>query len=300
MPSSSSGMFVDADPQPMLPCNASLPSFQYRIRIVSVSAGPNPTGPSQWMVALDPERSGVTTFNLGNWSAVGNFTTAHAAAKATEYPNAHGRLGYLDALVIKFVMENGGPNQAQGVAWGVEVELTPCGAAELPITLKGNLYSGNKNGWAELVILLSTNRTTMPAFAMTGAQFNTQRYWKPLFDQISVATPPRKFPIGDRFTSGDTDTLNLAAGLAAMRRLGFTFLEGGTDAGAHKIFETSSGLTRTGGDTYNPAGGMADSGVTPGAMAAWAGQQMAPFLGSGFIPQDIAVYGIGDEPAFYW
>jgi hypothetical protein len=54
-------------------------------------------------------------------------------------------------------------------------------------------------------------------------QFNAEHYWK-IFDAIKVKTPPTQFIIADRFIAGDTDTVNLATGIAAMERLGFTAL----------------------------------------------------------------------------
>ena len=42
-------------------------------------------------------------------------------------------------------------------------------------------------------------------------------------------------------------------------------------------------------------------GVSPAEMAAWAGAQMEPFINkNGFTPEEIAIYNIADEPAFYW
>ena len=288
---------------PMLPCNASLPSFQFQLRVVSVSAGAEPVGPSRWYFSFGNEAAGessVTSYNLANWSDPGNFTTAHAAEKMKGYPYSYGLARWLPALPVSLTLVGPDkPNKTTGVSWAVELKLLPCGG-EPPVTLQGDVYTGGQDSWASLEVLLSTNRTAMPDFAMTAAQFNAKRYWN-LFGSIEVKTPPKQFPIADRFISGDTDTLNLAAGIAALGKIGFTALLDVTDPGAHQIFAKSSGLQKTGGGVYNPPGGDQDTGVSPDAMKTWAGQQMAPFGGKhGFTPQDIALYNIADEPAFYF
>lgn len=285
---------------PMLACNASMPSFQYQVRVVSVSGGPEPVGPSAWWLAFGspPVCSGTTTYNLGNWSQVANFSTVHMEAVATRYPNSAASR-WMPALVVPITLVGPNkPNKSAGVTWGVEVKLIPCGGAEPPVTLAGNLYTGGRNSWASLAMLISTNRTEMPAFAMTAAQFNKERYWK-VFESVSVPTPPQQFPIADRFISGDTDATNLAAGITAMSRLGFTALLDETDPGAHKVFAQDFGL-RTGGGVYTPPEGDADRGVSASTMSAWAGEQMAPFTSNGFTGQEIAMYNIADEPAFYF
>jgi hypothetical protein len=88
-----------------------------------------------------------------------------SAEKAKGYRH---RVGAIVTSLILVGPNN--PNKSEGVTWAVEVKLLPCGGSEPPTTLTANLFTGGADSWAELEILLSTNRTAMPAFAMTAAQ----------------------------------------------------------------------------------------------------------------------------------
>ena len=87
----------------------------------------------------------------------------------------------------------------------VQVEMTFEAPDSGTATLEANLYGGT------LGIMLSKNRAQRPVPAMTKASYLSSVYGK-AFAGVAVKTPPRKFPIVDRFIAGDDDLANLKNG----------------------------------------------------------------------------------------
>jgi len=154
----------------------------------------------------------------------------------------------------------------------------------------------------------------------TAAEYN-QRYWdifKPVL--LPEAERPKLFPIVDVYVTGWVnydrkewqDAFNNFAGLGdTVVELppGFQYL-----AQARQML-LKAGLHRTKGGIYNPPGyafdftakpGMIDPGwtgapgsTTPAAVEKWAQDRFAPYFRAGFKPEDMAMYGISDEPGWY-
>lgn len=154
----------------------------------------------------------------------------------------------------------------------------------------------------------------------TAAEYN-QRYWdifKPF--RLPEADRPKLFPIVDVYVTGwvNYDRKEWQDAFDNFAGLGDTVVElppGFQYLAQARQMLLKAGIHRTKGGIYNPPGyafdftakpGMIDPGwtgaagsTTPEAVEKWAQERFAPFFKAGFTPQDMAMYGISDEPGWY-
>ena len=173
---------------------ASVPTFSWRCQLQGLS----PTGITP---GATPPESLMTSWVLGGttvrsngsaWSSTGNFTGEGITfIDSTAIPTA--------VLAPMTVSSSPTSIGTDGMLSMVVVEVTL--SAGQVLTLHGQLYG------ARLALLLSTVNSTGPtAVVQTMADFNAKRYGDPA-QGIRVSTPPKMFPIMDRFIGALKESL---------------------------------------------------------------------------------------------
>ena len=109
-------------------------------------------------------------------------------------------------------------------------------------------------------LLLSLNRTAVPSFALTEAQFEAHRYWEPLFGDLNVSTPPKHFPIADGLAIGSSDLIAWRLALQGMKQFGVSSVHMSKETAVRKLAE-ELGMGISSG-VYNPPLGFADTVCT--------------------------------------
>eukprot|EP01052_Picozoa_sp_SAG31_P007772 SAG31_NODE_376_length_16541_cov_4.520922_5_plen_414_part_00 len=156
--------------------------------------------------------------------------------------------------------------------------------------------TGGDPGWPSLQLLFSLNRTAVPSFALTEAQFEAHRYWDPLFSGLKVSTPPVKFPIADGLAIGSSDLIAWRLALQSMKQFGVSSVHMSKETAVRKLAEELSVGISSG--VYNPPLGFADTGVDNSAMKIWVEKQAGPFRSAQWPQSSVGMYAIGDEPGF--
>jgi hypothetical protein len=136
--------------------------------------------------------------------------------------------------------------------------------------------------------------------AETTAAYN-RRYWP---DFAAAALPeadrPRHFPFGDTFVELSDDVTAFREASAALRSVGVNALNLTlSPASRAALAGTGARLSLA---VYAPPGGPFDykGGAAGADLDAWAEAQFKPYREAGFAPGDVALFGIGDEPAWYY
>lgn len=260
-----------------------VPLFEWRARVLS-SAGNKPEGKT---FSFKFGRAGkALTAEDEAWSEWGRFGAEQAKEYTGPhaYPNTHMR-GY--PLVTK--LQIGGISEPAVV--NVEIRFD---GSDTAVELEGDLYGG------ALGILFSKDRDGKPG-AATMAQYN-RKYWKALAGmEVTVGERPKKFPIVDRFITGDSDRLALREGIHTLANAGFSAIMLPPDNRQREcLLET--GNRRTAWAVYNPPGYAFDFSdkITPESIEAWAVDLAKPYLNVGYAAEDMAIYAMSDEPGWYY
>jgi hypothetical protein len=274
--------------------SAVVPAFSWRCRLAALSPTASAPGTA-------PPDSLLTTWTLGGidvrsngsaWSATGKFTgKGTMLADSTPIPSA----------VIAPMTVRSSPSAvgSDGMIWMIVVEVQlPTGQR---LSLNAKLYG------ARLALVLSTVNTTGPTVVQTMADYNAIRYGEPARG-IKVSTPPKLFPIMDRFISGDDNLLTWTQGLELLTQLGMHGINvetGNTQQGypnynafVRKALLATSQNT-TSGALYNAPGTAPYSGRnTIQFLKQWASAVAAPFRAAGFLSTQMTAFALADEPGW--
>jgi hypothetical protein len=185
--------------------------------------------------------------NGTEWSEHGDFNSSWAESFATGYPDMYMLQEGLPFLSVPLAVTAHvlpPPGNASGQhappkatvlpvgvngTWLIELEASSPDWSGGPLLLPAQLGSPKMTSCAApcgatLGIMLSLNRTAVPAVVQTYFQFVTSRYG-PAFDVPAVKTPPRRFPITDRLVGGgDSDPRTRAYLVNNMVRIGLSGL----------------------------------------------------------------------------
>jgi hypothetical protein len=182
----------------------------------------------------------------------------------------------------------------------VEVTLSAAEGGTV-LTLNARLFGPS------LALVLSDNRNVVPAAVQTMADFNAAVYLKAA-SGVTVATPPRVFPVMDRFIGGDDNVDTWVGGITLLTQLGMHGLEveGGNSPQGYPTYNPAvraalqaSGQNITSSAEYAVPGAAPATGEgTAAALAAWAQLIIAPFVAAGFTPQEMTAFALADEPGW--
>ena len=136
-------------------------------------------------------------------------------------------------------------------------------------------------------------------------RYNQLHYGPNFASAPRVAQKPKRFPITDCYTGGDSDYNNAQWGLAQLDRIGFHGLCYDVSGPNRHISEI---LTTLGQDLTIGALSSGTPFVTPGTggtfntsiMAAWADKAAAPYTAGGWNTSQVASIAIADEPGWYF
>ena len=158
--------------------------------------------------------------------------------------------------------------------------------------------------------------------------FNVNHYWS-MLSALPDVTPPKRFPLMDYFSGGDSDLNNIESAIAAMSRLGLHGLSvpGIAEPKIVQMLRNHGHDITTGGTFVLGAGGSEEH---PGQACAfdknsscnshiwdhkqssdvdlindtqvhrWATEFAAPFLNAGYQPGQISMVAQSDEPSWTW
>jgi hypothetical protein len=275
---------------------ADVPTFQLRARVTSCE-GKKPDG-KQFNFALNDVKAGVEGGAWTDWLTFGPKEIEEALKR---YPNV-----LLKEYPVSVTLA------ADGAVDSTLIEVETRFKEDGPVTTHtADLYGSA----VRIVVWRDPDRQPHVG---TAAEYN-QRYWdimKPVF--IPEAERPKLFPIADVYCPGDTyDRKEWQDGLSNLAGLGANVLElepGSPHLAQLREMLLKAGVHRTKGGIYYPPGCYFDftanpsiltgdwTGVpgstTPEAVAKWAQERFAPYLDAGFKREDLAMYGIADEPGW--
>ena len=259
-----------------------VPTFRLRVRVASVG-GMDPTGHkfAIHLQTLAAEADGQ------NWSPWLVYDAPQVSKTLKLYPNA-----YLQGWpVILRVQINGISDPTHVMA---ELSFDETGKV---VPLEFSLFGPNMG------IVLWRDAADKTAHAATMAVYN-RRYWSALRGtQLAQSKKPRNFLLVDRFIGGDDDRIDWLEGFENLSRAGFTAIMAPSNPPMRELLH-HAGVSRTGWAVYSPSG-YAFSSPLPGTKppespTVWAMKQAKPYLDNGFVPQDIAVFAMSDEPGWYY
>lgn len=274
-----------------------LPAFTWRCRLEGLS----PTVPGT-NNGTAPSDSLVTTWTLGGtsvhsngsaWSTTGNFTGNDAALV--------GSTQIASAVIVSMKIESS-PTAvgSHDMLWMVVVEVTLAAGGQV-LSLYGQLFG------TQLALILSSVNTTGTTAVQTMADFNALRYGGPAHG-IKVSTPPKLFPIMDRFISGDDNLLTWIQGLGLLTQLGVHGINveiGNTQQGYpnYSAFVRkallATGQNTTSGALYTAPGTAPYSGRnTAESLKDWASAVAAPYSAAGFSNTQMVAFALADEPGW--
>ena len=259
-----------------------VPQFSWRARVV-LNEGKIPEG-KEFTVSFG--MPGVIGKMRGDeWSVWTNFDLGHAKTFASRYPNS-----YMHSFPLVTHLSFNGISEPAKV--NVEVKFLE-GNTNVTL-LEGNLYG------PALGILIYKDEKGSPLVS-TMAGYN-RRYWKVF--ETAVVKPderPKKFPIVDRFISGDNDLIALKEGITALAGAGFSAIMLPPDKRQREQL-LSTGNRRTAWAVYNPPGYAFDydRAITPESIKEWAQKEAKQYIDAGYSREDMAVYAMSDEPGWYF
>ncbi|HEU4405401.1 MAG TPA: translocation/assembly module TamB domain-containing protein [Polyangiaceae bacterium] len=136
--------------------------------------------------------------------------------------------------------------------------------------------------------------------ATTTAAYN-RRYW-PDFAAAALAEAdrPKRFPVADRLTEPGDELASYREGIAALRSIGVnTFL---VPPAAPLREALAAGDARLALSVHAPPGYAFDykGRASPPELDAWAEGLFRPYREAGFRPDDVALFGLADEPGWYF
>jgi len=259
-----------------------VPTFRIRVRVISVG-GKEPAG-HKFPIHLQT----VTAEADGpNWSPWLVYDAPQVSKSLKLYPNVYLK----DWPLVVRVQINGISDPTLVVA---ELSFDETGKV---VPLEFSLFGPNMG------ILLWRDGADRAAHAATMAVYN-RRYWNALRDiRLTQGQKPRSFVLVDRFIGGDDDRIDWKEGFENLSRAGFTTIMAPWNTPMRELLR-QAGVSRTGWAVYSPPG-YAFSSPLPGAkppesLATWAIKQAKPYLDNGFVPKDIAIFAMSDEPGWYY
>lgn len=316
-----------APAQPAAPGRNLVPAFKVRARVITMQ-NKAPAGQKFYFLlggAGNPLWEWDSVNATGSdWSNWGTYTPEANNYPAKEWTSIFPLLLALHAYTFSTV-----PDATYGTrVWTasplqlevqIQLDEQPDKIVTLSPTLAGNHSPQNIPGlFLGLLLWRGEADPATGKFWKAGGQprvmpmreFNQKRYWNKLKDvQVPVAERPRHFIIADRFMTGDHEVGLREDAAQVFGRLGFTAV-GGLPAprDLQKAPGVSPTLRRTvSTSNYTPPGGLFPHhakiiSTVPwnGDYDAWAKAEAKPFLDAGFAPQDVALFGISDEPGWIY
>ena len=289
---------------------------RYKCRVASVEAGPL-TNLSQaprelaapekltWSWGTKPITSAGT-----DWTPVTPFLGHVDGVKwKRTYPNTGGLWFAKHWSVQRISVASTPPRPAGDTSlWNVECQLgggdtmdTPSGTL-VPMKGEFNLLTGKL--WGSELGVLVVNDMPLPKneSILTMLGYNQQHYGANFASAPAAKQKPKRFPITDCYTGGDTDYNNALWGLTQMDRLGFHGLcyDGSANVHTHAILKSlgqdlTLGAISTGTPYVEPGtGGTFNSSI----MQGWADKVAEPYKAAGWSPKQIANFAIADEPGW--
>ena len=304
--------------------NAGVPAEQvptFRLRARVVSSGSPTNRPGKCVFTLTGISASVLSQG-SDWCPWLEFdrAAARSAVGPRAYPNSNLRgfpvvlhlniSGIRDPATVEaelqFVSFNPPANPASEEKVGqtadpVVAKLAAELAVDAPVGSNGAVRLRAELFGPSLGILLWRDEQQAPR-AATMAEYN-HRYWASLPPSAdTVADRPKNFPIVDRFITGDHDRTALREGLAQLARVGFTALMLAPPDKTGRELLLQTGIRQTAGGVYCPPGFFSDHGLTTtqDVVAAWAATQAAAYAHAGFVPGEVALFAMSDEPGCYY
>jgi hypothetical protein len=178
----------------------------------------------------------------------------------------------------------------------VELNITLPGGETEQLHLAGTLEWGGLEGSCDgLGLLVGKRAATGKYFVETFRQHNAARYWPAFSSLPPTQTAPEHFPIMDGFRTGDNDLGATEDALAAANRLGLHGLMSDAPAWLEQRV-LGYQLTAAGGEValleYLPGRPSRESDN----LTQWAAQTARPLLAAGYLPDQVKVSPIHDEP----
>jgi len=271
------------------------------------------------------------------WSNQGSFTAANLSQLLSDTPNANLNANFPTMLALYTYTQDAGANTAPPTPLAIEVQIQFDEAPRDPVTLTGTLMNRQGSADVPGVRLgfMLWRGDADPAkkqLWITGAkpqvatvrEYHRQRYWSTIGTPPPVAERPRKFVIADHYFGIDDDQGAWSDAIANLGAIGINTLWMGSLGGYYppdlaarqdlqKLLKTnpSVNLRRTMGGVYNPPGAYWGYGYADGDnpnpsgdyrnaayLDNWAQQRAKAFFDAGFAPQDVALFGIADEPGW--
>jgi hypothetical protein len=256
-----------------------VPTFQLRARIVTQGGQAPPA--KKFVFRLEVPKSPPQTVFGGDWSPWLTFARADAEALLKAQQNSY---------PIRVRM------RINGVIDPTEVE------AELKMDETGEVIKLGAELFNPFMGLVLWRDGDKRPRAATMADYNQQRYWKPLSDlQLPEAQRPKKFLIVDRFIGGSDDRREWRDGINQLARAGINTIMVPATRAIHDIL-LDAGVRRTAWAIYNPPGYAFSYAkkATPEAIEDWAQKQSNAYAKAGFTREEMALLAMSDEPSWYY
>lgn len=261
-----------------------IPRFELRLRVATV-AGAKPNGKTfTYTYGVKGNEKSAKGDAWGEWLAFGDADAEHVTGPHY-YPNTYiAQLPVVIKLNITGVVD---PTIIEGEA--------RFNANDKPHAFEAELFAGS------LGFLVWKEKSDGSPRIETMAQFN-RRIWAAMGNpHLPDNQRPHKFPIIDRFITGDGDRIALNEGIRELSKAGYSAMM----VGASKEYREAwlaAGATRTAGAVYNPPGYAFDHepGIDAKAIDAWAKKEAEPYLNVGFKREEMAAYAMSDEPGWYY
>lgn len=257
-----------------------IPLFSIRARVTRIG-GQTPSGCSftfKWSVGKAKVKAQGT-----NWSSWLGFTLPNAKAALRTYSNS---VRHRYPLVLRLrVWPVTNPTEVK-----VQVRFSRTGHTT---DLHGDLFG------PVLGIMVWQDKSSGKLRVATMASYN-QRYWHE-FDAAALrpSQRPRHFLIVDRFIGGDNDLLDWQQGISHLAKIGITAMLVPPSAPVHNIL-LKDGIRRYALAVAMMPGGPLGIGRKTPPLQRWASKFAARYTKAGYSPQDFSLFGIADEPGWYF
>lgn len=259
-----------------------VPTFRLRARVTAIN-GKTPA--KTFTLTLG---HGTCTVAGSAWSGELAFTREDAAAALATYPNS-----YLNGYPLVTGLTIEGVEDTSTVDGEIRLDAVPRGA---PLRFTARLYNSRLG-------LLCWREADRAPRAGTLAQYN-RRYWAAFGTaKLAVRQRPRLFEFVDRYIGLDGDRIAWEEAIAAMSRAGLSL--GGDTVTRPMMLQ--AGMRYSSWGVYNPPGYTFDftpqseqENTSPAGLEQWAKAQAAIVTGYGYPLEDIRIFGLADEPGWYY
>jgi hypothetical protein len=268
-----------------------LPAFTYRCRLDPTASLTSAT---------------TTHWTLGKTTILSDGTDWSPSASFNQSVVANGPLIKSAEIAMMKVIVIGNTSASKGSAptsslRPVTIEVTLSSSDHSMLTLRAQLFG------PRLALVLSKDLAVVPVAVQTMADFNTNTYTKAAAG-IKVMTPPRRFPVMDRFISGDDNIFTWAGGIQLLTQLGMHGLEvqSGNGPNGYPVYSSvvrqallAAGQNITSSAEYAAPGTAPATGRdTAASLSKWAQEIAGPFTDAGYQPHQMTVFALADEPAW--